>query len=87
MAACSADVSHHALWLVLYRALEESGVEEERNGGIGMGMGGMGMGGMGIEVEVESVKRRLKEESEHAALRIAALVAVLTENEYLSLDP
>lgn len=77
MAACSADVSHHALWLVLYRALEESGVEEERNGGIGMG----------IEVEVESVKRRLKEESEHAALRIAALVAVLTENEYLSLDP
>lgn len=82
MAACSADVSHHALWLVLYRTLEESGVEEERNGGIGMGMGGMG-----IEVEVESVKRRLKEESEHAALRIAALVAVLTENEYLSLDP
>lgn len=77
MAACSADISHHALWLVLYRALEESGVEEERNGGIGMG----------IEVEVESVKRRLKEESEHAALRIAALVAVLTENEYLSLDP
>lgn len=82
MAACSADVSHHALWLVLYRALEESGVEEERNGGVGMGMGGMG-----IEVEVKSVKRRLKEESEHAALRIAALVAVLTENEYLSLDP
>ncbi|KIS00878.1 hypothetical protein L804_02301 [Cryptococcus deuterogattii 2001/935-1] len=77
MAACSADVSHHALWLVLYRALEESGVEEERTGGIGMG----------IEVELESVKRRLKEESEHAALRIAALVAVLTENEYLSLDP
>lgn len=77
MAACSTDISHHALWLVLYRALEESGVEEERNGGIGMG----------IEVEVESVKRRLKEESEHAALRIAALVAVLTENEYLSLDP
>lgn len=77
MAACSADISHHALWLVLYRALEESGVEEERNGGIGMG----------IEVEVESVKRRLKEESEHAALRIAALAAVLTENEYLSLDP
>lgn len=82
MAACSADVSHHALWLVLHRALEESGVEEERNGGIGMGMGGMG-----IEVEVESVKSRLKEESEHAALRIAALVAVLMENEYLSLDP
>lgn len=77
MAACSADVSHHALWLVLYRALEESGVEEERTGGIGMG----------IKVELESVKRRLKEESEHAALRIAALVAVLTENEYLSLDP
>ncbi|OXG21701.1 hypothetical protein C366_01384 [Cryptococcus neoformans Tu401-1] len=80
--ACSADVSHHALWLVLYRALEESGVEEETKGA--MGMGGVGMG---IGVEVESVKRRIKEESEHAALRIAALVAVLTENEYLSLDP
>lgn len=77
IAACSADVSHHALWLVLYRALEESGVEEETKGAMGMGIG----------VEVESVKRRIKEESEHAALRIAALVAVLTENEYLSLDP
>lgn len=67
---------------MLYRALEESGVEEETKGA--MGMGGVGMG---IGVEVESVKRRIKEESEHAALRIAALVAVLTENEYLSLDP
>lgn len=69
---------------MLYRALEESGVEEETKGAMGMGMGGVGMG---IGVEVESVKRRIKEESEHAALRIAALVAVLTENEYLSLDP
>lgn len=67
---------------MLYRALEESGVEEERKGA--MEMGGVGMG---IGVEVESVKRRIKEESEHAALRIAALVAVLAENEYLSLDP
>lgn len=67
---------------MLYRALEESGVEEKTKGT--MGMGGVGMG---IGVEVESVKRRIKEECEHAALRIAALVAVLTENEYLSLDP
>ncbi|WVQ78529.1 hypothetical protein IAT38_000615 [Cryptococcus sp. DSM 104549] len=77
--ACATDAFHHCLWLVVDRAVGEWGIAEERRGEGGRVAGGVG-------VEVESVKRRIKEESEHAALRITALVAVLAESGYLRLD-
>ncbi|WVQ98940.1 hypothetical protein IAU59_006072 [Kwoniella sp. CBS 9459] len=73
--ACSIDCLYHVIWLLVNRAMEEFGIAEEKSA----------MGG-GI-VEIESIMRRIKEEAEHAALRIAALVGILTENGYLKLDP
>lgn len=46
-----------------------------------------GHGRSGNKVELESLKRRIVEESERSSLRIASLVNVLTENGYLRLDP
>ncbi|KAK8869613.1 hypothetical protein IAR55_000180 [Kwoniella newhampshirensis] len=76
MTACATDSFWHCLWLVVDRAIVEFGVKEEKSG----------VGG-GWMLEVDNVKRRIREESEHAALRITALVAVLTEAGYMRLDP
>ncbi|WVF71971.1 hypothetical protein IAT40_006781 [Kwoniella sp. CBS 6097] len=73
--ACSIDCLYHVVWLIVNRTMEEFGIAEEKSA----------MGG-GV-VEIESIKRRIKEEAEHAALRIAALIGILTENGYLKLDP
>ncbi|WVR05392.1 hypothetical protein IAU60_002406 [Kwoniella sp. DSM 27419] len=73
--SCSIDCHYHALWLVLNRAIEKFGIAEDR----------AGPGGGGVEVD--SVRRRAREEGEHAALRVAALTGVLMENGYLKLDP
>ncbi|ODN83388.1 hypothetical protein L202_01532 [Cryptococcus amylolentus CBS 6039] len=81
--ACAHDTSYHALWLVVQRAVEEYGVEDEKE----TGQGKKGFSGMGVGAEVEGVKKRTQGESEHAALRIAATVAVLMENGYLRSDP
>ncbi|OCF45377.1 hypothetical protein I317_00622 [Kwoniella heveanensis CBS 569] len=73
--ACSIDCLYHVIWLITNRAMDDFGIKEEKSA-----MGG----GM---VEIESIKRRIKEEAEHAALRIAALIGILAENGYLKLDP
>ncbi|WWC60912.1 uncharacterized protein I303_103488 [Kwoniella dejecticola CBS 10117] len=75
---CTTDCYYHDLWLVVHKAIQDFGIREEkspleRN--------------ESNKFEIESIKRRVKEEAEHAALRIAALTGVLTENGYLKLDP
>ncbi|WRT67323.1 uncharacterized protein IL334_004293 [Kwoniella shivajii] len=73
--ACSIDCYYHNLWLIVYKAIKDFDIQEEKSST------------GGSLVEIDSIKRRIEEESEHAALRIAALTGVLTENGYLKLDP
>ncbi|WVQ71867.1 hypothetical protein IAR50_001409 [Cryptococcus sp. DSM 104548] len=82
--ACAMDTSHHALWLVVHRAVEEFGVKELKE--LGPGRRGS-FSHMGVGAEGHIAKKRIQGESEHAALRIAATVAVLMENGYLRSDP
>nr|XP_031861170.1 uncharacterized protein CI109_003531 [Kwoniella shandongensis]KAA5528242.1 hypothetical protein CI109_003531 [Kwoniella shandongensis] len=77
MTSSATDSFWHCLWLIVDRAIGEFGVIEEK------GRTGAGWSG----VELESIKRRISEESEHAALRITALAAVFTEAGYMRLDP
>ncbi|KAK6903149.1 hypothetical protein I203_108412 [Kwoniella mangroviensis CBS 8507] len=78
---CTCDCYYHDLWLIVHKAIQDFGIKEEKsNNG----------GSNGIyrdRFEIDNIKRRIKEEAEHAALRIAALTGVLTENGYLKLDP
>jgi hypothetical protein len=61
--------------MIVHRAIGEFGLREEKEGG------------GGGRVELESLKKRIRDEAEHGAMRIVALAAVLTENGYLRLDP
>jgi hypothetical protein len=63
--ACSTDLFYHALWLCLYRGIEEYGIEEQKRADYQVYEG---------RVEVEDMIKRVKAESEHAAMRITALV-------------
>jgi hypothetical protein len=56
--ACSTDVYYHCLWLVVMRAIDDFGI-------IGSGDNGE---------EANALKERYKTESDHGAMRIAALV-------------
>ena len=56
--ACSTDVYHHCLWLIVTRAIDEFGIIQSREDAN----------------EVVAIRERFKTESDHAAMRIAALV-------------
>ena len=86
--------NHHALWLVVDRAIRDFGIAEMANS--------EEPAKAGTSHEIDMVRKRIRKESEHAALRIAALVrlpspssivdkdpqtAVLLDNSYLQLDP
>jgi hypothetical protein len=57
--ACSTDVYYHCLWLVVMRAIDDFGI-------IGSGDNGE---------EANAMKERYKTESDHGAMRIAALAS------------
>nr|ODN87851.1 hypothetical protein L203_03053 [Cryptococcus depauperatus CBS 7841] len=78
ISACTLDACYHALWLALDQAVYEFGVEEEKRGGE--------LDGAIVKIEIDSIKKRIQEESRLSAMRIAALAAILTENGYLRLD-
>ena len=86
--------NHHALWLVVHRAIKNNGIAENDFP--------TESAKADTSREIKVVRKRIEEESEHAALRIAALVsltppssvfdedaqtAVLLDNSYLQLDP
>nr|XP_019013725.1 uncharacterized protein I206_01796 [Kwoniella pini CBS 10737]OCF52506.1 hypothetical protein I206_01796 [Kwoniella pini CBS 10737] len=75
---CTTDCYYHVLWLLIYKAINDFGIKEEKS---------ILEKNDSNKFEIENIKRRIKEEAEHAALRIAALTGVLTENGYLKLDP
>ncbi|WWD09924.1 hypothetical protein V865_008054 [Kwoniella europaea PYCC6329] len=76
---CTCDCYYHDLWLIVHKAIQDFGIKEEKSNDIN--------GISRDRFEIDNIKRRIKEEAEHAALRIAALTGVLTENGYLKLDP
>ncbi|WWC89756.1 uncharacterized protein L201_004682 [Kwoniella dendrophila CBS 6074] len=76
ISTCTVDCYYHNLWLIVHKAIQDFGIKEDINAN-----------GGGNKFEIDNMKRRIKEEAEHAALRIAALTGVLTENGYLKLDP
>lgn len=80
ISSCSTDAYYHCLWMIVHGAIKEFGLQDEldaaKDGGIPVN-----------QVELESLKRRIREEAEHGATRMAALVGTLTENGYLRLDP
>lgn len=61
--------------MIVDQAIQEYGLEDEKNDR------------SGGKLELDSLKRRISEESEASALRVASLISVLTENGYLRLDP
>lgn len=65
--------------MIVNEAIEEFGLEDmnKANGDVDNSS----------KLELINLRRRIKEESDHGALRIASLVSVLTENGYLRLDP
>lgn len=65
--------------MIVHRAIGEFGLEDEQ--------AAAAVGGPTNRVELESLKRRIKDEADHGAMRIVALVSVFTENGYLRLDP
>lgn len=67
--ACGADVYYHSLWLVVYHSILEYGIKEMKDL--------EKLGPAEIPPEVEKVVKRIREEAEHGAFRIAALVRYL----------
>ncbi|THV05239.1 hypothetical protein K435DRAFT_117888 [Dendrothele bispora CBS 962.96] len=86
----ASDAQYHVMWIVLFTAMDDFGIKElneaER---MGTPPGG-NSGGIPIVDNrhyLDEVARKIGEEAVNGALRIAALVSVLTSNEYLKLDP
>lgn len=77
--ACSTDIFHHALWLVVDRAVRDFGIADGEDGGA--------MRSNMVALEVATMRERLKGESAHAASRIAMIAAVGTEQRHMRLDP
>ena len=65
--ACSTDVYFHAMWLCVMRSIKDFGVAEIK-------AAEKGEPNMAA-VEVEAIVKRIRGESEHGSLRIAALVS------------
>lgn len=78
ISSCSTEAYYHSLWMIVHQAIEDYGLEDEKKDR---------GAGVGDYVELDSLRRRIMEESEHSALRVASLISVLTENGYLRLDP
>ncbi|KAK7469120.1 hypothetical protein VKT23_003611 [Stygiomarasmius scandens] len=86
----ASDAQYHVMWIVLFTAMDDFGVKE-LNEAYRMGTPpGGNSGGLPVVANksyIDEVVRKIGEEAVNGALRIAALVSVLTSNEYLKLDP
>ena len=65
--ACSTDVYYHCLWLVVMRAIHDFGILEIKDGS---------RANDGTSLEVQGILERYRTESDHGAMRIAALVSL-----------
>jgi hypothetical protein len=68
ISACTDDTFFHTMWLVMERAIQDFGLAEYKDLQAGRICA--------VSAEVEAARRKVKEESEHGAMRIAALVSV-----------
>ncbi|KAF5369556.1 hypothetical protein D9758_002551 [Tetrapyrgos nigripes] len=83
----ASDAQYHVMWIVLFTAMDDLGIRE-LNEAVRMGTPPGGMSGSGMlmvsnKPYIDEVARKIGEEAVNGALRIAALVSVLTSNEYL----
>ncbi|CED85154.1 Zn(2)-C6 fungal-type DNA-binding domain [Phaffia rhodozyma] len=76
--ACFLDSSYHVLWIRLIRAVEDFGIREELHAK---------QIGVLSDPTIQVIRAMLSSETMHAANRISALSAVLSQNGYLRLDP
>jgi hypothetical protein len=80
ISSCSTDAYYHCLWMIVHRAIKEFGLQDEldaaKDGRANI-----------TQMELDSIKMRIKDEAERGAARLAALVGTLTDNGYLRLDP
>ena len=67
--ACSTDVYYHCLWLVVARAIKDYGVVELKQKDQG--------DHSPLPHDIDAVLQRYKEESDHGAMRIAALASLI----------
>jgi len=76
VSACASDAQYHVMWTGLFFAVDEVGIRDRDNSLSPSEMN-----------HIETKKRKLYSEGLDAALRIAGLAGVLTQNGYLKLDP
>ncbi|KAI6122479.1 hypothetical protein EDD16DRAFT_764512 [Pisolithus croceorrhizus] len=74
VSACASDAQYHVMWIFLFNALEEHGIQEQEPVS------------PGERSRHESMKQKIFEEALQASLRVSALAGVLSANGYLKLD-
>lgn len=74
VSACASDAQYHVMWIFLFNALEEHGIQEHEPVS------------PGERSRHESVRQKIFEEALQASLRVSALAGVLSANGYLKLD-
>lgn len=74
VSACASDAQYHVMWIFLFNALEEHGIQEHEAVSPGQ------------KSRHESAKQKIFEEALQASLRVSALAGVLSANGYLKLD-
>ncbi|KAL7424221.1 hypothetical protein Q5752_001807 [Cryptotrichosporon argae] len=72
LAAAAVDVRFHTTWIAADRVIAQLGMADDKAGKAG--------------IEAQQLRQRIGREAEYAAMRVAALVAVLVENDVLRLD-
>ncbi|KAH7101631.1 hypothetical protein BKA62DRAFT_618416 [Auriculariales sp. MPI-PUGE-AT-0066] len=94
----SHDALYHTLWIVLFNAIEDFSIKELRDAGLTVSMtsdapvaaeipGHSIMLDQILISQIEEARGKLQSEAGMGALRIAELVSVLAQQNYLRLDP
>ncbi|KZW00922.1 hypothetical protein EXIGLDRAFT_719996 [Exidia glandulosa HHB12029] len=92
---CASDATYHTMWIILFNAVEDFGIRELREAGIHATMNSDSPLSSPANVQLESeslaqfekTRSTLQSEAGLGALRIAELINILTQQNYLRLDP
>ncbi|KAI1794863.1 hypothetical protein LXA43DRAFT_994625 [Ganoderma leucocontextum] len=77
--ACASDATYHIMWIILHNALEDFGIREVND----VTRTGTSETLLPQHAQIEEKKRKVSNEAQHGALRIAGLAGVLASNGYL----
>ncbi|EJD39970.1 hypothetical protein AURDEDRAFT_187188 [Auricularia subglabra TFB-10046 SS5] len=92
---CASDATYHTMWIILFNAIEEYGIRELREAGILVSMASdapitcpeNAPLDPSLLSRFEETRTKLHNEAGLGALRIAELMNVLAQQNYLRLDP